>query len=115
MDAEAASAFLQAAEKSGAPSEIMTKLKKAQQESGLRGVCEIWLRGLIDEKLETEDLLVTAALYGCTGNKDRELVTLARALDERSFGIVWLGVDPNWDRLRSDKRFQELLRRLHWR
>ena len=56
----------------------------------------------------------TAALYACAGNKEKELASLERALDQRSFGVVWLGVDPTYDNLRSDRRFQELLRRMHF-
>ena len=114
MDAEAVSAFLQAAERSGAPSNVIAMLKDAQQKSGLRGVCEAWLIYPDQSNPGRGDPLGTAALYACAGNKEKELASLERALDQRSFGVVWLGVDPTYDNLRSDRRFQELLRRMHF-
>src|SRR5215471_7520538 len=49
MDAEAATVFLQASERSGAPPNVMATLKKAQQESGLRGLCTASLQFLNEE------------------------------------------------------------------
>jgi TolB-like protein/Tfp pilus assembly protein PilF len=113
MDAEAATVFLQASERSGAPPHVMATLKKAQQESGLRGLCTASLQFLKeDNENEDPNPFEAATAYTCAGNKEKALAALERALDERSFGIVWLGVDPTYDSLRSDPRFQGLLRRM---
>ncbi len=53
----------------------------------------------------------TAAIYQGLGQKDQALKWLSRAYDERSDCIPWLKVDPLFDGLRADPRFQELLRR----
>jgi TolB-like protein/Tfp pilus assembly protein PilF len=45
------------------------------------------------------------------GNKDLALQALEKAFAERE-NIVWLNVDPEWDPLRDDPRFQELVRRI---
>jgi TolB-like protein/DNA-binding winged helix-turn-helix (wHTH) protein/Tfp pilus assembly protein PilF len=113
MDTDAASAFLQASETSGAPPELITTLKKAQRESGLRGMCEASLLWVKPSNERQEDLIETASVYTCAGDKEKALVTLKRAIDERSFGIVWLGVDPTFDSLRSDRQFQDLLHRMN--
>jgi len=113
MDAEAAMVFLQASERSGAPTHVMATLKNAQQESGLRGLCIASLQFLNQaNQNEDPDPFEAATAYTCAGNKEKALASLEWALDERSFGIVWLGVDPTYDGLRSDPRLQGLLRRI---
>ena len=37
---------------------------------------------------------------------------LERAYQERSDGLVYLGVDPRWDGMRSNPRFAHLVRRV---
>jgi tetratricopeptide (TPR) repeat protein len=53
----------------------------------------------------------TAAIYQGLGHKDAALKWLSRAYSERSDCIPWLKVDPAFDALRSDPRFQDLVRR----
>lgn len=45
------------------------------------------------------------------GNKDLALQALEKAFAERE-NIVWLNVDPEWDPIRADPRFQDLVRRV---
>jgi hypothetical protein len=52
-----------------------------------------------------------AVAYMYAGDKDKALIWLERAFDERSFGITYLGVDPTFDSLRSYPRFQNLVQR----
>ncbi len=51
-----------------------------------------------------------AAVYAGLGEKDRAFEWLDRAYDERE--NMWLDLDPFLDNLRSDRRFQELRRRV---
>jgi TolB-like protein/Tfp pilus assembly protein PilF len=53
-----------------------------------------------------------AMIYACLGEKDQAFKWLNKAFEERSSGLVWLKVEPKLDRLRSDPRFFELLRRI---
>ncbi|MGH9348583.1 MAG: tetratricopeptide repeat protein, partial [Vicinamibacterales bacterium] len=46
------------------------------------------------------------------GDTDQAFHWLQQAFDDRSTWLVYLGVDPTLDRLRSDRRFPELLRRI---
>jgi len=46
------------------------------------------------------------------GEKDQALAWLERAVDQRDERIVMLKVDPHFDSLRSDPRFQQLLNRV---
>ena len=46
------------------------------------------------------------------GDKPKALEWLEKALDERSFRMGYLKVEPTWEPLRSGPRFQQLLRRV---
>ena len=55
-------------------------------------------------------------LDGALGHKAEAFALLERAYRDKLPGMVWLKVDTRFDPLRSDKRFQELLKRLGlWR
>jgi tetratricopeptide (TPR) repeat protein len=53
-----------------------------------------------------------AVVHAGLGDKDRALLWLERAYEERSIRLVFLQRDPVFDSLRSDLRFQQLLHRL---
>jgi len=53
-----------------------------------------------------------ARLYAHAGDKDEVLRWLDKACDERETPLSHLGVAWDWDFLRSDPRFQDLLRRV---
>jgi hypothetical protein len=46
------------------------------------------------------------------GRKDKAIALLQKAYLTHSGALVSIKVDPNYDPLRSDPRFQELLRRV---
>ena len=54
----------------------------------------------------------TAALAAHLGEKDEAFQFLERAFAERSFWMPFLNVDPLFDNLRGDPRFQNLLERV---
>jgi DNA-binding winged helix-turn-helix (wHTH) protein/TolB-like protein/Tfp pilus assembly protein PilF len=62
-----------------------------------------------DEYIDAADV---AVVYLGLDDKERAMEWLQRAGDEHSYWLSWLGVDPRWDPLRSDSRFQELERRV---
>jgi len=53
-----------------------------------------------------------ATIYVGLGEKERALTLLKDGYEQRAEGLVWLKVDPVFDSLRSDPRFQDLLRRV---
>ncbi|MHB8410892.1 MAG: winged helix-turn-helix domain-containing tetratricopeptide repeat protein [Candidatus Acidiferrales bacterium] len=53
-----------------------------------------------------------ATVYLGLENPSKTIEWLERGFAERDVRMVFLGVDPKWDALRSDQRFQDLLRRV---
>jgi DNA-binding winged helix-turn-helix (wHTH) protein/TolB-like protein/tetratricopeptide (TPR) repeat protein len=66
-------------------------------------------RSPADEYVDPADV---AVIHVGLGDKETALRWLERAYDEHSYWLSWLGVDPRWDALRSDSRFQELEQRV---
>ena len=52
-----------------------------------------------------------ALVHAGLGDREAVFQWLERAYEMRDAVMVFLPVDPRWDSLRSDKRFQDLLRR----
>jgi len=50
-----------------------------------------------------------ATIYAALGDTPRTLQYLTKAYEGRSGWLVWLGVDPHFDALRHDLRFQQLI------
>lgn len=53
-----------------------------------------------------------AHFYARLGDKDKAFAWLEKAYEERSESLTWLKVDPAYDPLRADPRFNDLLRRV---
>jgi len=53
-----------------------------------------------------------AAVYVGLGRNEEALRWLERAYQERSNWLIYLKLDPRFDRLRSDRRFADLARRI---
>ena len=56
---------------------------------------------------------VLATVYAALGDKDQTFARLNQAFDDRAFMLGFLKVDPEFDPLRTDPRFQELLRKMN--
>jgi eukaryotic-like serine/threonine-protein kinase len=50
--------------------------------------------------------------YAALGDREQAFEWLEKVYVDRSYYVVWLKVDPIWDALQSDGRFQDLLRRV---
>jgi TolB-like protein/Tfp pilus assembly protein PilF len=53
-----------------------------------------------------------ALIHAALGEKDLAFTWLEKAFAERSHWLVWLRLDPRWDALRADARFEQLLSRV---
>ena len=70
----------------------------------------------IRKQLESTKLYVSptelATVYMGLGEKEQALSLLERAYAQRDLQLGYLGVDPHFDSLRSEPRFQELIRKV---
>jgi tetratricopeptide (TPR) repeat protein len=51
-------------------------------------------------------------LFAGLGDKDKAIMWLEKAYDDRADGLTWLNVEPMLDEVRNDPRFQELIKRI---
>jgi tetratricopeptide (TPR) repeat protein len=112
-DSEAVSAFLQADELSGLPAAMVASLRKRPSGSGLSGLFKASFQfpGLKLEYGQVDSVRLAEA-YTYAGNAEKAVTWLERAFEERAYGIIYVGVNPTFDSLRSDPRFVALLRRI---
>ena len=88
-------------------------LREALARSGAQG---LWQKLLELEQQKTarptDWAHDVALLYARLGDKDQAFSWLERAYAVRTFELLFLKVGPEWDSLRGDSRFQDLLRRI---
>jgi TolB-like protein/Tfp pilus assembly protein PilF/tRNA A-37 threonylcarbamoyl transferase component Bud32 len=68
------------------------------------------------EKLSAENYVspfMQAIVYCWLGDFDRTFELLERAFDERDVWVAWIGIDPQFDSIRGDGRYFDLLRRMN--
>ena len=53
-----------------------------------------------------------AIVYAGLGDKEQTFAWLEKAFQDRSFFLIWLKVEPQFDSVRDDPRFKDLLRRI---
>jgi tetratricopeptide (TPR) repeat protein len=64
--------------------------------------------------VETVGNYSIAIIHAGLGEKDQAFEWLEKAYEVRDLGVTFLKVDPTLDPLRSDPRFQDLLRRMNF-
>jgi tetratricopeptide (TPR) repeat protein len=97
----------------GADSRLVRTLERGLAEGGP----EAAMRARADElaalsKTEPIDPLSVARYYGLAGDVDAAFVWLERALERRTPQILHMPMDPRFELLRADPRFNDLLRRI---
>jgi TolB-like protein/DNA-binding winged helix-turn-helix (wHTH) protein/Tfp pilus assembly protein PilF len=81
--------------------------------TGQRANAENELRKLLDwNRRQPIDPILVAQMYLGMGNNDQAMVWLEKAYAQRSNSLTALKVDPLYDPLRADPRFENLLRRV---
>jgi DNA-binding winged helix-turn-helix (wHTH) protein/TolB-like protein/Flp pilus assembly protein TadD len=66
-----------------------------------------------EAKVNSDSAYRLATIYAELGRKDEAIALLERCYGVRDDRLVWLKVEPFFDSLRSDPRFQDLLRRMN--
>jgi serine/threonine protein kinase/tetratricopeptide (TPR) repeat protein len=99
--------------------ETAARIDRAFSTSGYETAMRVLARELEDLNASKRAFLpgTTASVYALLGDKDRAFYWLEQAYQHREIigreaGLVFLKVDPCMDSLRSDPRFNDLLRRI---
>ena len=113
MFAKAVAEARNAIELSGAASQTTASLAYALARSGKQAEA----RGLLEELLTLStqryvSRVNIALIYDGLGERDKALAWLERGYKDRDTRMVSLKVEPKWNNLRADPRFQDLLRRV---
>jgi TolB-like protein/DNA-binding winged helix-turn-helix (wHTH) protein len=111
MEKESVSEWEQEAMLAGLP-EVAEGIKIAFARGGYKGALKARLT--YDQHRRSEGSYVSfsrfARTYAALGEKDLAVQALEKAFAERE-PMAWLNVDPEWDPIRADPRFQDLVRR----
>jgi tetratricopeptide (TPR) repeat protein len=98
---------------SGAEPQTIARLQEAFGKSGARG---FWQRRVEEYREAAKSHYVSAGMMAgaClrVGERDCALEWLEKAFQERDDLMINLNVDPGFDEIRMDRRFQDLLRRV---
>ena len=93
----------------------MEALEQGYRESGYEGAMRAAANQLAEKSRETFARPgLVAVFYVRAGEKDLALEWLEKVYETRDIEMTMLRDSPQWDPLRSDPRFQELLRRLNF-
>jgi non-specific serine/threonine protein kinase len=112
---EAIAEFQKAIHLSGGSTQIVAALGHTYAVSGNRDGAMRILEEL--EQLSKQRYvrpLDIAFVYAGLNQKDQAIEWLEKAYEERSCNLVYIRIDPRLDPLRSDPRFQDLLRRMNF-
>ncbi len=112
--AEAVEEFLQASSGPSAMTEQQSAdLRKAYASSGWKGFLLKRTEFLLENRRRNYVPASFLALnYALLGDKEKALEWLERAVPEHDEWVTYLNVDPEFDALHSDPRFQALVRRI---
>jgi tetratricopeptide (TPR) repeat protein len=95
---------------------MAAELRKAYLQSGPKGYWQKHLELAIQRRRRSpepyQSALELVGLYGRLGDKDKAFEWLEKAYQDVDEDLTTLKVDPEFDPLRSDPRFADLLRRV---
>ena len=97
----------------GSPDEqVVSRLQQAVEHNGVQGYWTWTLDRMEEAENEGRDVphAALAAAHAGAGDDESALEHLRVALEQAERGLQTLRWDPVWDDLRSDERFQELVR-----
>ena len=115
LDADATAVYIKADALAGGSAEEVQSLKCAADTGGVRGY---WRKRLemLQERAKRERIppYDFASLYVHTGENGRAIDMLEAAYQQHAARLPWIRARAVWQQLRSDPRYQSLLRRMHF-
>lgn len=97
---------------SGGKAEEVTPLREAYARSGSKGYWQKQLELNLAERQANLWPAWRARLYARVGQDEKAIQWLNKAYEQRDYELLFLKNDPAFNHLRSDPRFQDLLRRV---
>jgi len=94
--------------------DIANAMARGFKAKGWKGALKAWAREMEVAREHGENIpsFVLASVYTFLGDRDHAFGWLDKAYQERDPALPGVKVDPTWDNLRPDPRFQDLVRRL---
>jgi TolB-like protein/class 3 adenylate cyclase/Tfp pilus assembly protein PilF len=112
---EAHREFVRVFRLAGQDEEWLREFERAYQEAGSEGASRYILASQTERaKTQYADAFTIALRYATLGEADSAFEWLERAYQERHSQLVYLAVTPEADHLRSDPRFDDVLRRINY-
>jgi len=95
------------------PAEAVQKLKEVYAKSGWKAYLKASIDMLMRDSFRAQlPPFVIATFHARLGDNDEAIQWLEKGYEERDFRMTLLSVSPEFDGLRSDPRFRELVRRM---
>ena len=94
------------------PPESLAKMNEAYAKAGWRAYVQTALEQTVMQRQQKPPSMVVASYYARLGQKEEALAWLQKGYEERDFRMTLLSVSFEFDNLRSDPRFKELVRRI---
>ena len=104
---EAVDDFLTMQEADGANNELLNSLRRVYERQGWHA---FWREEI--KQYSRADNYFKALAYAKLGENQQALEVLRRVIDRHEVWVLWMGADPQLDSLRSDMRFQEMIKRV---
>lgn len=108
--------FLRAPQRTEEPPERLRLWKEIYAKSGWRGITQKQIEDILEEdkRKGKASWLILSQLYADHGDNEQAIDVLQRGFNVKGGGWFWLTlkVNPKFDALRDDERFQELVRKV---
>jgi DNA-binding winged helix-turn-helix (wHTH) protein/Tfp pilus assembly protein PilF len=94
------------------PPEALRRLDVAYQAEGLAGLYRLWLNPPPRSNSMPLSHTWRARLYACVGEFDHAIESLQQAYEQGEGALAWVNVEPSFQPLRADARFQRIAARV---
>jgi serine/threonine protein kinase/TolB-like protein/Tfp pilus assembly protein PilF len=93
-------------------SDAAGELKRVYATSGIKGVRQWFIKRESDPARTAYNPTNVAENYALLGDKDNAFRWLEKAYEQHASELIFLKADPEWDGVRSDPRYADLIRRI---
>ncbi len=112
MHDQAVNAYMRAGEINQVPEQTMEEMRDVYKKSGWKAYVQANLDRVTSQKNSMPPPYHIATFYVRLGQNDEAIKWLEKAYEERDFRMIMITVSFEFDGLRSDPRFRDLVRRV---